>query len=70
MKFKKVEMDGFDMRKIGRALTKVDNKVFDFQVDTWGDRPTKKTVLVDLNQLLGPFVRILEKYTDRAEDHR
>jgi len=64
------QIDGHEMAKIIKTISKTEQKLREFSLKKWGDKPTKSKKEVDINQFFKPLASILEKYTDLESDQR
>lgn len=53
------------MRDIIKATNQSQKAMLSFAEKTWGEKPTHKQVEVNMDSLLQPLLRILEKYDDK-----
>ncbi len=67
---KQIMIDGNNMQEILNTVAQTKGAMLNFAEKTWGEKPTREKVRVDVSQLFGPLVRILEKYTDFVEVQR
>ena len=69
MKTKKAKLTVHELRAAADALLKAHNNILDLL--PWDNTTPQATAIeVNVTQLFGAPLRILEKYTERAEDQR